>query len=93
MASARCSRTNRTRGIRLLATTCLLFSPASVAEDIGFGSPDAVPNQLKQDREGWGTFKEDLAERGLKFTIDYSAIGLGASDATPGAAAASSSAI
>jgi porin len=67
------------------AAALLLFIPASSAEDVGFGGPDAVSNQLEQDREGWGDFKEDLAGQGLRFTVDYSAIGMEASDATAGA--------
>jgi porin len=62
-----------------------MFSTLSFAQQAGFGSPDAVPNQLKQDEKSWGEYKEDLAKDGLRFSIDYSAVTLSASESLPGA--------
>jgi porin len=62
-----------------------MISTLSMAQEAGFGGPDAVPNQLNRDEKGWGEFKEGLAEDGLRFTIDYSAITLSASDSLEGA--------
>ena len=50
-----------------------------------FGSPDAVPNQLARDESGWTQLQRDLAERGIRFSVDYSSVALKASSALPGA--------
>ena len=63
----------------------LLLPTLVVASPVRFGGPDAVPNQLQKDEKSWGEFKESLAEEGLRFTVDYSAVGLNASDSLPGA--------
>ena len=36
-----------------------MFPTLSFAQEAGFGSPDAVPNQLSQDEKSWGEFKAD----------------------------------
>jgi porin len=57
-----------------------------------FGGPDAVKNQLRDDAavdrptifERWFEWKDGLSERrGFSFSVDYSAVGLGASE-SPG---------
>jgi len=63
----------------------LSFSAPSTARDVGFGGPDAVPNQLEQDQISWGEYKEGLAGKGLRFSVDYSAITLAASNSLAGA--------
>jgi len=61
------------------------FSNQAMAESAGFGGPDAVPNQLARDELNWGEFKEGLAQKGLLFTVDYSAVGFTANDSLAGA--------
>ncbi len=51
----------------------------------GFGGPDAVPNQLLEDAKDRRITRESVAEKGLNFTVDYSAIALGADDSLDGA--------
>jgi porin len=62
-----------------------MFSTLSLAQEAGFGGPDAVPNQLSQDEQNWGEFKESLTREGLRFSVDYSAIALSANESLPGA--------
>ena len=62
-----------------------MFSTISIAQEAGFGGPDAVPNQLNQDEKSWGDFKEGLAKDGLRFSVDYSAIALSANKSLSGA--------
>ena len=50
-----------------------------------FGGPDAVPNQLERDEGAWTEFQQELASKGIKISIDYSAVGLKASDVLAGA--------
>jgi porin len=77
-----------------------LFAGAASAQ--GFGSPDAVENQIKNDRDQidalfepaifdqWYALKDDLAkETGFSFGIDYSSVGFVAMD-SPGADGAAS---
>ena len=52
--------------------------------DAQFGGPDAVDNQLKRDAGAWTQLQQDLAEKGISFSIDYTAVGLQASDSLPG---------
>ena len=76
-----------------LARRCLLVliaglyivSPGLAQDDkassTSFGGPDSVPNQLKRDEDAWTQLQKDLAARGVNFSVDYSAVGLNASDA------------
>ena len=70
----------------------LILAPAApAAAETRFGGPDNVENQLRSDREvdrslleRWEAWKLSLQEkRGLSFSIDYSAVYLGADD-SPG---------
>jgi porin len=73
-------------GIRFISLALMaMFSMPTVASEVGFGGPDAVPNQLSRDEKSWGEFKEGLMREGLRFTIDYSAIALSASESLAGA--------
>jgi porin len=51
----------------------------------GFGGPDAVPNQVERDKPAWTKFQKELAKNGVSFSLDYSAVGLHASDSLAGA--------
>ena len=51
----------------------------------GFGGPDAVPNQLERDRGAWTRLQQELADKGVKLSVDYSSVGLSASNALDGA--------
>jgi porin len=82
--------------LSLLATlSVLLVVPPAVAEEsnagAGFGSPDAVENQIADDAQSipalikerwldpWSKWKTDLKENtGFSFGLDYSALYLGA---------------
>ncbi len=81
--------------------SALSTEPAS-SQTRGFGSPDAVENQIQSDRQQidalfelefldpWFAFKEELVEdTGLSFSIDYSSVGFMATD-SPGDDAAAS---
>jgi len=66
--------------------------PRTPEDSPRFGGPDAVENQLRDDRavdrptlfERWFEWKDGLTEKhGLSFGVDYSAVGLGA-DESPG---------
>ena len=72
--------------VKKILGSCLLFALANTlsAEEVSFGGPDAVPNQLKKDRDGWVDFQKDLAKRGVELSFDYSAIGFVADDAANG---------
>jgi porin len=72
------------RAAILLISTAVITSQA-LARDGGFGGPDAVPNQLARDELSWGEFKEGLAQDGIRFTVDYSAVGFAADDSLDGA--------
>jgi porin len=72
------------RAAILLISTAVITSQA-LARDGRFGGPDAVPNQLARDELSWGEFKEGLAQDGIRFTVDYSAIGFSADDSLDGA--------
>lgn len=61
------------------------ISTQALARDSGFGGPDAVPNQLAEDEKSWGEYKEGLAQDGVRFTVDYSAVGFSANDSLDGA--------
>lgn len=50
-----------------------------------FGGPDAVPNQLERDQDAWTKLQQELADKGIKLSVDYSSVGLSASDALDGA--------
>jgi porin len=69
----------------LFATTSSHANNSDGGVGAEFGGPDAVPNQLERDRDAWTTFQEELAEQGIKFSIDYSSVSLNASDSQPGA--------
>lgn len=75
--------------------SCLVFcilivSPSFAQEETKspnptFGGPDAVENQINQDSENWDDWKSNLSEKyGLSFTLDYSAVGLTATETIPG---------
>ncbi len=68
-----------------LTGICLMSSLTAMADNVGFGSPDAVPNQLARDELSWGSFKQSLADKGVKLSVDYSAIGFEANDTLPDA--------
>jgi len=69
---------------RLIALLLLgLVSSVSHAKETGFGSPDAVPNQLAEDEISWSDFKKGLTEEGLNFSID--SVTLAANQSLPGA--------
>lgn len=69
--------------------TLALSSTLSInvnASDTNFGGPDAVENQLKEDQKnGVKAFKESFKKHGVNFSLDYSAIALGATETTEGA--------
>jgi porin len=69
----------------LLASLCPLLHALPVAAEggVGFGGPDSVPRQLERDTQDWLGTKQALAEKGLQFTLDYSAVGLRASESLP----------
>lgn len=65
---------------------------SSDAQNLTFGGPDAVENQLRDDAavdrptlfERWFEWKDGLIEKhGFSFSVDYSAVGLGANE-SPG---------
>ncbi|MBY6185131.1 carbohydrate porin [Marinobacter hydrocarbonoclasticus] len=69
----------------VLGLTALLALPWT-AQAAQFGGPDAVDNQIEEDRNRHPMpLKEQWAKRGLNLGIDYSAVWLGANDALPGA--------
>ena len=76
--------------IQVLMLLVVLPLAAVHAQDAGspvtsFGGPDAVPNQLERDESAWTQFQKELASKGIKFSLDYSAVGLKSSDALAGA--------
>jgi len=69
--------------------TVAILAPAAMASDeTRFGGPDNVENLLRSDRdvarsflERWEAWKDNLEkERGLSFSVDYSAVYLGADE-------------
>ena len=79
-----CSRLKCRATQTLAAVMALLMACQALSEDVGFGGPDAVPNQLQKDKAGWGEFKQSLTDDGLSFTVDYSSVALKASDSVQG---------
>ena len=70
----------------ILGLSCAAYAQDEEAEPSSqFGGPDAVPNQLEKDQGAWTAFQEDLAKEGIYFSLDYSAVGLKASDSLSGA--------
>ncbi|MBY5920766.1 carbohydrate porin [Ferrimonas balearica] len=71
--------------MRLLLPVLLIALPMA-GFSATFGGPDAVDNQLEQDKKRHPVaLKDRWAERGLSLGFDYSAVALWASDALPGA--------
>jgi porin len=64
----------------LLAGCLLAVGSFALADNVEFGGPDSVPRQLERDTQDWLGFKQGLQDRGLSFTLDYSAVSLNASD-------------
>jgi porin len=71
----------------LLLSTGASHVAAQESEGPRFGGPDAVGNQLQDDAavdrptilDRWAEWKKGLAEKhGISFSLDYSAVGLGA---------------
>ncbi|MDX2347874.1 MAG: carbohydrate porin [Nitrospirota bacterium] len=71
--------------VKVTCLAVLMLSSSNVVYAENFGGPDAVPNQLERDQGAWTTFQKEMAEKGVKFSIDYSTVGLSASDALEGA--------
>lgn len=85
-----------------VVSAALLFPMAAGAEEnttrsVGFGGPDAVPNQIRDDvrnagqsrglplGERWDDWKSKLkSDYGLGIGFDYTGVGLDASDTVPG---------
>lgn len=62
----------------------LIADAHAEADEINFGGPDSVPRQLERDDQDRLGFKEGLQKKGLRFTLDYSSVGLKASDSLNG---------
>jgi porin len=55
----------------------------------GFGGPNAVENQLANEKKDWGVWKKELeVNHGLSFGLDYTALFLSSSDTTANETAA-----
>jgi porin len=63
----------------------LIAAGADAADTLSFGGPDAVPNQLERDKPAWTEFQDELANKGVSLSLDYSTVGLKASDSLAGA--------
>jgi porin len=68
----------------LLASGLSLLAAAAAAQQAprpGFGGPDAVENQLAEDKLSWNDWKKQLSdEHGFGFTIDYTGVVLTANE-------------
>ncbi len=68
-------------GILMVYSASANAQDAEVAGAPGFGGPNAVENQMAEDRESWNDWKKSLEEdHGFAFSIDYTGVLLTASE-------------
>ena len=75
---------HRAFGLASLAVIVLMPSFAAAQTSANFGGPDAVGNQIAEDRASRDQpIKERLAGRGVNLSLDYSAVGITADKVLP----------
>lgn len=74
-----------------LTTAILVSTASSLSTNVlaggataQFGGPDAVPNQVERDKPAWTDLQNEMADKGISLSLDYSAVGLSASDSLAG---------